>query len=124
MRFRLGRMRFRTARMRAFIAPDHHPSAVSGRPRFSERQTLATQLLLRWRIHADMTEDSRDSPHVLTHGEIEQLLTDLRRQRESLEQQKTHLSVSAEATAALVQKIEGLRARADTLQPRPPETKT
>ncbi len=71
-----------------------------------------------------MTKDSRDSVHALTHGEIAQLVIDLRRQRENLEQQKKHLSVSSEATAALLEEIEELRARADALQAPPPETQS
>ena len=70
-----------------------------------------------------MTKDSRDSVHALTHGEIAQLVIDLRRQRENLEQQKNHLSVSSEATAALVE-IEELRACADALRVPSPENKS
>lgn len=70
-----------------------------------------------------MTSDSRDSIHALTHGEIAQLVLDLRRQRESLEQQKSHLTLSSEATAALLEEIEDLRTRAAALQARDLEPK-
>lgn len=71
-----------------------------------------------------MTKDSRDSVYALTHGEIAQLVIDLRHQREYLEQQKNHLGVSSKATAALLEEIEELRARADALQAPPPATKS
>lgn len=71
-----------------------------------------------------MTKDSHDSVHALTHGEIAQLVIDLRRQRENLEQQKNHLSVSSEATAVLLKEIEELRTRADALQALSPSTKS
>lgn len=70
-----------------------------------------------------MTNDSRDSVHALTHGEIAQLVLDLRRQRENLEQQKSHLSLSSEATAALLDEIEDLRVRAAALQTRASDAK-
>lgn len=70
-----------------------------------------------------MTKDSRDSVYALTHGEIAQLVLDLRRQRENLEQQKNRLGLSSEATTALLEEIEDLRARAGALQAPPPETK-
>lgn len=70
-----------------------------------------------------MTSDSRDSIHTLTHGEIAQLVLDLRRQREHLEQQKSDLSLSSETTAALLNEIEDLRTRAAALQERPVEPK-
>jgi hypothetical protein len=74
-------------------------------------------------IYAVMTKDSRDSVYALTHGEIAQLVLDLRRQRENLDQQKNRLGLSSEATTALLEEIEDLRARADALQAPPSETK-
>jgi Zn-dependent peptidase ImmA (M78 family) len=70
-----------------------------------------------------MTNNSRDSVHALTHGEIAKLVLDLRRQRENLERQKSHLSVSSEATAAILDEIEDLRARAAALQARAADPK-